>query len=58
MEVDEDEGGAQNAEKVKLDGQPKREMCTKGCVLCEGEDGRTCVAYNWDELFVNLDKGK
>ena len=49
--VDEDEGGAQNAEKVKVDGQPKREMGKEGCVLCEGADGRTCVAYN-------LDKGK
>ena len=33
-------------------------MGKKGYVLCEGADSRTCVAYNWDELFVNLDKGK
>ena len=52
--IEEDEEGGCDAEKVEVDFPAKKEIGKKGYVLSNAEDG----AFNWDGLYVNVDKGK
>jgi len=50
---DQDEHAVRRVEKVEVDAPAKRELGKKAYVLTQGKD-----VYDWDGLYVNVDKGK